>query len=135
MISYFLHDFARRHGAQCPVTVVPNGVAFVRKATLNARPTIPTIITVSRLVHKNGVDVLIRAAQLLRNHLAQPFRVRIVGDGPDREALQQLARELHVQDIVEFVGAVPPDQVVLFILLAHMFLFALRAQKDWVMHF
>lgn len=70
-----------------------------------ARETV-TILTIARLVEKKGIDVLIRAhARLVTKGL--PVRLRIVGDGPLRDSLVALARELGVADRVDFAGRVP----------------------------
>jgi glycosyltransferase involved in cell wall biosynthesis len=47
---------------------------------------------------------LIRAVSLLP--AAQPWRLAIVGDGPERPALQALARELGVADRIVFTGEI-----------------------------
>ncbi|QTC91475.1 glycosyltransferase family 4 protein [Brevundimonas goettingensis] len=52
-----------------------------------------------RLIEEKGVDRLIRAAALLDG-----FPIKIVGDGPDTEALKALAVEVGA-DNVEFLGA------------------------------
>ena len=62
------------------------------------------IVSVGRLVAKKGFDLLIRAfAQLDRPKI----RLRIAGDGPEREALVALARAAGVADRVDFLGAKP----------------------------
>ena len=60
------------------------------------------LITTSRLVRKNGIDVVIKALPLLPEHV----RFIVVGVGPDDLALKRLARESGVAERVRFVGAV-----------------------------
>jgi glycosyltransferase involved in cell wall biosynthesis len=60
------------------------------------------LITTSRLVKKNGVDTVIRALPLLPKDVT----FRVLGTGPEEDALKALARELHVEERVEFVGYV-----------------------------
>ena len=60
----------------------------------------PILLFIGRLVDYKGVDVLLRALPGLEADLM------IVGDGPRREALQTLARELGVADRVHFLGEV-----------------------------
>lgn len=63
---------------------------------------------VGRLVKLKGVATLLRAAAALHDRIgaATPFDVRILGDGPERGALEGLARELGIADRVTFFGAV-----------------------------
>ena len=59
----------------------------------------PVVIgALGRIEHAKGFDLLIRAFAELPTAL---FRLRIAGDGSEREALQELANDLHH---VEFVG-------------------------------
>jgi glycosyltransferase involved in cell wall biosynthesis len=71
-------------------------------------PRDPHLVTVSNLVaRKRHADVL-RALWLLR----EPFphlRWVVVGDGPERPALEQMADELGLRGRVEFRGALAPD--------------------------
>lgn len=63
------------------------------------------ILFVGRLVPEKGVDMMIQAAA----HIPEiPFIV--IGDGPDRDALMQLAREKNVSNI-SFVGKKSPRDV------------------------
>jgi teichuronic acid biosynthesis glycosyltransferase TuaC len=66
----------------------------------------PTLVTVAHLdPRKRHADVLRALAQL-------PDEVRyvVVGDGPERAALEALARELGVSDRVTFRGQLPPAE-------------------------
>lgn len=68
------------------------------------------ILTVARLVEKKGIDLLIRAFALVAATHTEPT-LTVVGDGPLREELTALARELGVADRVAFLGALPSTAV------------------------
>jgi glycosyltransferase involved in cell wall biosynthesis len=60
------------------------------------------LIFVGGLVPRKGCDLALRAAApLLRRDLA---RFAVVGDGPERERLEQLARSLGIEKAVSFCG-------------------------------
>jgi glycosyltransferase involved in cell wall biosynthesis len=69
------------------------------------------IITVARLVEKKGVDTLLRALTVLRRRGIE-LRCTIVGDGPLRQELEELAREQELSDHLRWAGALPHEQVV-----------------------
>jgi glycosyltransferase involved in cell wall biosynthesis len=58
------------------------------------------VVTIAQLQWLKGVDVLLDAAALA----AEPWTVRIIGDGPARGALEQQASLLGLGDRVEFTG-------------------------------
>jgi glycosyltransferase involved in cell wall biosynthesis len=67
------------------------------------------IVTVGRLIKHKNVDMLVRAVALLK--LERPnLRVMVIGDGPERTALEQLAVKLGVSENVKFTGYVANDQ-------------------------
>jgi glycosyltransferase involved in cell wall biosynthesis len=68
------------------------------------------IIYVGRLVEKKGVRTLIDAIKLLKKDYPA-LKVTLVGDGPERPALEQQCRQLGVGEQVEFVGSIPNDRV------------------------
>ncbi|MBI2406261.1 MAG: glycosyltransferase family 4 protein, partial [Candidatus Harrisonbacteria bacterium] len=119
-ISNYLGDFAMRHGARVKPVVIPNGVAAVRvnseKRIVNSdsrrrkQQNETVIITTSRLVQKNGIDVLIRAVAELGKS-GGSFRLRIAGAGPEEAKLRALAEKLGVKDRIEFLGQVVPERI------------------------
>lgn len=67
------------------------------------------ILTVARLVRKKGILVALDAAAQLQN-AGVAFEWRIVGDGPDHEALEARAATLGVRSVT-WAGALPRDEV------------------------
>lgn len=69
----------------------------------------PTVCTVGYLVpRKRHADVL-RGVAILREQLPD-LRYLMIGDGPERAALERLAVELGIGDAVEFAGQLDPAE-------------------------
>lgn len=71
-------------------------------------------IFIGRLVPTKRVDIALHAIE----H-ASATHLTVVGDGPQRGALEKLARQLHIADRVSFMGAVEPNVVAELLALAH----------------
>ncbi|WP_119156306.1 glycosyltransferase [Caldimonas tepidiphila] len=69
----------------------------------------PRLLFVGRLVEKKGCEVLIRALAQLRARVPQA-ELAVIGDGPLRPALEQLAAAL-CPGGVHFLGRQPPQRV------------------------
>ena len=68
-----------------------------------------SLVTVAHLVaRKRHADVLRALAVLGDRH--PRLRYKIIGDGPERPALESLAARLEVSDRVEFLGQLDPDR-------------------------
>ena len=65
-----------------------------------------TVVTIGHLVARKRHADVIRALWSLKERL--PLRYVVIGDGPEREPLQRLAKELEVE--VEFTGQLPHEQ-------------------------
>ena len=97
---------AARHQGVPAVVVTPNGVNTDRiRATTPDESDVPVVVFVGTLKPWHGVEDLLRAAALAQ----RAWRLRIVGDGPQRRAVEELAATCGRP--VEIVGAVPPEQV------------------------
>ncbi|KUG58465.1 glycosyl transferase family 1 [Serinicoccus chungangensis] len=88
------------------VVVVPNGVNTRRiRAVTPDLDGDPVVVFVGTLKPWHGVEDLLEAAAMAR----RPWRLRIVGDGPQREAVEQAAARHGLA--VELTGAVAPEEV------------------------
>jgi len=67
------------------------------------------LLFVGRLVERKGVHYLLEALAQLRG--SRPVRLRVVGDGPMRPALEARARELGVEDLVTFEGFISNQEL------------------------
>jgi glycosyltransferase involved in cell wall biosynthesis len=69
-----------------------------------------TIVSVGNLIPIKGHDLLVRAAASLAPEFPE-LRLQIIGDGAERDRLQVLAAQLHVNDRVFFLGRQSRKQV------------------------
>lgn len=63
----------------------------------------PRILFVGRLVRRKGLDNLLLACRDLKGE-DRNFELRVVGDGPEREHLVEMATRLQLTDRVNFLG-------------------------------
>ena len=94
---------ARTEGTR--VFTVPNGVNVHRITPQPESPGAPVVTFVGTLKPWHGVDVLLRA----RAQAHKDWKLRIIGDGPMRAELDDLARSLGID--MDFRGAVAPDAI------------------------
>ena len=66
---------------------------------------IPRFVCAGRLIQRKGVDLLIQAIAAYRREFG-PCALWILGDGPEKTSLAELARRLDVDDAVTFLGTV-----------------------------
>jgi glycosyltransferase involved in cell wall biosynthesis len=70
----------------------------------------PTFVFVGRLVSTKGVGVLLQAAQRVKAK-GLLFSLKIVGEGPERAALEAQVRTLQLSDRVAFLNYLPADEL------------------------
>ncbi len=87
----------------------------------------PVLLTIARLVPRKGIDAVLRALPHVRR-AAPDVAYVVAGDGPERERLGTLARELGVENTVHFVGAVSDAELPLWYSLADVFVMPSRSE-------
>lgn len=129
-ISHFLAAWAKRMGFAGVPIVVPNAVDVKHFANvfsdaelndlrmkLGKREGERYVITTSRLVPKNAVDVVIRAMK----HLPADVTFLVLGIGPDEAELKALAAYEGVADRVRFLGQVGHAELPKYLRVADVF--------------
>lgn len=137
VISSFLERRARSYGYRGKISVVPNGVDNQKfqipiskfqtnelRKELNLKENEKTIITTSRLVRKNAVDVLIRSIQFVKT----PANLLVVGAGKLEQKLKSLAIKLGLEQKVIFTGHVEYNDLPLYLAIADVFVRPSRSE-------
>lgn len=70
----------------------------------------PTLISVSRLVPRKGIDFVIKGLPALLERWPG-LQYTVIGEGPDRERLQSLTKEIGVVGAVKFLGRVSAEEL------------------------
>jgi glycosyltransferase involved in cell wall biosynthesis len=70
----------------------------------------PYFAYVGRLVREKGIPVLLRACAKL-SESGCLFRLKIIGDGTERERLEAMAKELGLRPSIDFLGSVPVGSI------------------------
>lgn len=147
-ISNYLVDFVRLMNGKAKTIVIPNGVdldEFSPKAVNNSKlaeikenlglkEDNRLIVTVSRLVPKNGVDILIEAMAKVRDRLlARPaggplhpaggpeVKLLIIGNGGLLKKLKLKAKKLKLENTVVFMGEVDHENLPPYLRIADVF--------------
>lgn len=93
-----------RRTALSRTEVVYYGVPDPGRAGDGQAPTLPTFAYVGRLVGEKGLPLLLEAARALKDE-GWRFRVKIIGDGPERAALERRTMSSGLSEEVIFTGA------------------------------
>jgi len=130
-ISRYLKDYAFKNGANCPIKVVPNGVELERfqipnskfqiskfKTELGLKENEKIIITVSRLVEKNGIGDLIEAVARLP---VPNYKLLILGSGPLEKSLKLKVKNLKLENKILFLGNISNNEVPKYLAISDVF--------------
>ncbi len=93
------------------IDIVANGVDAARfLPAYNQQHAEPVIGFVGTLKPWHGLNILVDAAELLKAH-DLPFRLLLVGDGPERATLEQALADRELTNRTELTGAVAPAAI------------------------
>ena len=107
--SQNLKELALRTYPQAKIQVISNGVDLERFRPLENKPQKDKIriLGIGRLISRKGFHFLIEALPQVVKEAKFPLEVEIVGSGQEEESLKNLAQQLGVRDILNFVGQLP----------------------------
>lgn len=131
-VSRYSETESKKLGAR-RTTLVPNGFDHTRfkppatpLASAPSHPAPPTknsefwITTTSTLIPRNGIDTLVDAFAILSLHHPEA-RLKIAGEGPMRERLEEMIRGHGLVDKVEFLGTLRHDDIPVLLHRSHLF--------------
>ena len=141
-ISNFLKDYARRFNKKVKIAIIPNGVDVENFSNeysygelseltdrLGIKPGEKIITSVSRLVPKNGIDVLIKAFAILTHNLKPiTYNLVLIGDGPERKNLELLTTNYSLETSVIFVGSISHAELPKYLKISDVFVRPSRSE-------
>jgi len=95
------------------IIFVPNGVdnqlLEIPLKQLDSKQEVYHVLVVANLIKLKNLPVIVKAASLLSDQLK--IKLTIVGEGPEKAALQKLSQQLNLEKDVRFAGLVNPDDI------------------------
>ena len=91
------------HGVPRPAAPIP-----LEASENRGQP--PCFAYVGRIIKEKGLQILLHASHGLAKD-GYDFRLKIVGDGPERCEMERLTEELKLENRTEFISPVSPDRV------------------------
>lgn len=139
--TYSTEEYLRMIGVKTPTYVQPTGIEYQRFQDVNeddiqrlrkqlGLSNEKVFVSVSRLSNEKNIDFMIEAIDALRSSTDVPFRFLMIGDGHQRDRLQQKIDDLGLQEHFTLVGAVPPDEMATWYRLGDAFLFASKSETQ-----
>lgn len=116
----YWNDLLRRHHVETRIESVPTAADtdFFRpmdqmecRKQWNLPPEVPVFCFTGRLAKVKGVELLLESFRLVIESFPEA-RLILAGDGEERNALEELARRLRIDDRVLFTGRRPPREIV-----------------------
>jgi glycosyltransferase involved in cell wall biosynthesis len=99
--SQGLRQLAMDFYSQVEIGMIPNGVDIHQFKLTEHTWQPPHMVTVGRLVHQKGLDLLFEALSGINQH---PWKLTIVGAGPRRQILGEMVKKMGIAANVNFVG-------------------------------
>jgi len=87
-----------------PSKLIPNPYDAALFRIRESIPRSDDLVALGRLVSDKGFDLLVEALSLVAKEGYWP-KLRIIGDGPEKQALMQQAKDLGVSEQITFLGA------------------------------
>jgi glycosyltransferase involved in cell wall biosynthesis len=103
--SFTAQRLRRRLPRSRPLEVIENGIDIAAIQSAPAADSGFDVVYVGRLIEDKRLEVLIRAAAILK-HRFPSLSCAIIGNGPERRRLEDLTASLRLSDCVRFLGNV-----------------------------
>jgi glycosyltransferase involved in cell wall biosynthesis len=91
---------------------------------------IPLFCCVARIAKEKNIPFLLSALARYREQYQRPFKMLLIGDGPDRAVYEKMCVDLNLQKEVIFTGKIPNHDLTTYYKAADLFLFASKTETQ-----
>lgn len=141
-----VEELLKNYEVSEPISVIPTGIDLKRfqevlskeernrrREALGISQDSKVLVSIGRLAkEKNLEEILIYFRKLTKEELTFKLKLLIVGDGPDRERLEGIAKTLQLQEKVIFTGMVTPEEVAQYYQLGDVFVCASNSETQGI---
>lgn len=140
--TYSAEEYLRMIGVKTPTLVQPTGIDAARYASADTleveslrqrwqiEPAHTVLISVSRISQEKNISFMLESLAELKRQGHTDLRLLLIGDGPDRQPVQQRVAELGLERQVSLVGAAPPEEMAHYYHLGDLFVFASTSETQ-----
>ena len=118
-----LRELALAFDSSVDISIIPNGVDESRFWNAERTWSNPTILSVGRIVHQKGLDLIVTSLAGLRD---LEWDWRIAGDGPDLPYLKAMLTKAGIERRAHFLGWMNTEQLISEYQTASLFVFPSR---------
>ncbi|MEJ2655806.1 MAG: glycosyltransferase [Desulfobacterales bacterium] len=134
-------EYLRNLGVRALIETIPTGIiiedykrwSLKQIQDLRSRYVVPgerLLISVSRMAKEKNLDFLIDGLAKVKNKSRVSFKCLLVGDGPEKERLEEKVVDLGLDRRVVFTGNIAPHEVARSYLAADLFVFASTSEAQ-----
>ena len=140
--THKVENVLKNYGISNPIHVVPSGIALEQhkirisqEERMNKRRELgipedhTVLLNLGRLGTEKNLGELVELFSVALSHNSK-LTMLIVGDGPARKGLEELAAQLNIRDRVIFTGMVDPSQVHVYYQLGDVFVSASTSETQ-----
>lgn len=141
-----MKDYLIGHGTKTPISVLPTGLKAecfqdgadglspraqsIRNEYIEGKQYL--LCTVSRLEKEKNLTFLLQSIARLKERMGDCFRLLVIGDGSEKDALTDYVWELGLEGNVEFTGCVPQDEIMDYYRACDLFAFASKSETQGI---
>lgn len=129
-------DYMRYAGSDIYINIIPTGIDFSlfdenkqdkekQKAFKDAHgihENTKVFLILGRVAKEKSMDVSLKGfASYVKKHPEEDLKMLVVGGGPQKEELEQLVKDLGIDNLTDFIGPVPASEVPFYYHLADIY--------------
>jgi glycosyltransferase involved in cell wall biosynthesis len=105
--NYVAEGWKKLYRINKKISIIYNGINLRKIKEINKKI---DVLFFGRIIKIKGVDILIRSIKILKENI-QNIKVKIIGNGPEREHLILLTKKLKLSQEIEFTGKISDQKL------------------------